>query len=225
MTHKTNPIAHRLGVVGNWHSRYFSKRNLGYFLEEDAVIRGTITVKHRRAGIERIDIERNANAIRVFLVTARPGLIIGRGGSGIEDLRKSLNRKVRELRVREKYDPDFIIQLNVEELKKPEISAKIVAENVAVSLEKRMSFRRVIKNALAKVMSYREVRGARIRVAGRLDGAEISRAEHVSEGSIPLITLRSHIDYAEDRAQCTYGIIGIKVWMYKGEILEKDLIL
>jgi small subunit ribosomal protein S3 len=224
MTHKTNPIAHRLGVVGNWHSRYFSKRNLGYFLEEDAVIRAAIVAKHRRAGIEKVDIERNANAIRVFLVTARPGLIIGRGGSGIDDLRKILNRKVRELRTRAKHDSDFVIQLNVEELKKPEVSAKIIAENVAVSLEKRMSFRRVIKNALAKVMSYREVKGARIRVAGRLDGAEISRTEFVAEGSIPLITLRSHIDYAEDRASCTYGILGIKVWLYKGEILEKELI-
>ena len=128
------------------------------------------------------------------------------------------------MRIKGKQAKDVVIQLNIEEVKKPEISGKIVAENVAVSLERRMPFRKTIKNTLAKVMSYRDVKGAKIKVSGRLDGAEISRREFVAEGKIPLITIRSLIDYGEERAYCTYGVIGIKVWIYKGEVLEKDLI-
>ena len=223
MTHKTNPISYRLGVNKNWQSRYFSKKNLGFFLEEDELIRSTVAEKYKRSGIEKTEIERQASSIKVFIRTARPGLVIGKGGTGIEDLRRLLNTRIKKLRSVKKKDPDFSLQLNIEEVKKPEISAQIVGENVAVSLEKRLPFRRVIKGALEKILSYKNVQGAKIKVGGRLGGAEISRSEFVADGKIPLITLRSNIDYAEERAYTTYGVIGIKVWIYKGEILDKDL--
>ncbi len=223
MTHKTNPISYRLGVNQNWQSRYFSKKNLGFFLEEDELIRATINAKYKRAGIERVEIERQASALKIFIRTARPGFVIGKGGTGIEDLRRLLTAKIKKLRLIKKKEADLSLQLNIEEVKKPETSAQIVAENVAVSLEKRLPFRRVIKGALAKILSYKNVQGAKIKVAGRLGGADISRSEFVAEGKIPLITLRSNIDYAEEKAHTTYGVIGVKVWIYKGEILDKDL--
>lgn len=192
-------------------------------MEEDELIRKTIGKAYKRAGIENIEIERNTNTVKIFISTARPGLIIGRGGAGIDALRTLLTKQLKKFRQAKALTEDFILQLNIEEVKKPEISAQIVAENIAVSLEKRIRFRRVIKSALAKIMSYKEVKGAKIKVSGRLDGVEISRSEFVAEGKIPLITVRSQIDYAEERAYCTYGVLGIKVWIYKGEILEKDL--
>jgi small subunit ribosomal protein S3 len=224
MTHKTNPLVHRLGIIYDWQSRYFVKQKRGFFLEEDALIRTAIQKKFKRSGIESIGIERNANTLKIYIKTARPGFIIGKGGTGVEELRKILQAKIKILREKSRQEKEVMIQLNIEEVKKPEISAKIVAENVAVSLERRMPFRKTIKNTLAKVMSYRDVKGAKIKVSGRLDGVEISRREFVAEGKIPLVTIRSLIDYAEERAYCTYGVIGIKVWIYKGEILEKDLI-
>ncbi len=224
MTHKTNPIAYRLGISQQWHARYFPKRgaDMKVMLQEDDLIRASIAKKFKRVGIESVDIERSGNVVKAFVHTARPGMIIGRGGSGIEETRTLLTRAVRLFRQRVKYTQDFIIQLNVEEVRKPEISAQVASENIALSLEKRLPFRRVIKQALEKIMSYKEVKGAKISVAGRLNGAEISRTEWVSDGKIPLITLRSHIDYAENRAYCTYGVLGIKVWIYKGESIPES---
>lgn len=224
MTHKTNPISYRLGITNNWRARYFPKKNIGFFLEEDELIRRTIQKKFKRSGIERVEIERYANTIKIFIKTARPGFLIGRGGSGVDELRKFLTEVLKKFRTRKNQGTDFVLQLNIEEVKKSEISAQIVAENIAISLERRIPFRRVIKNALAKIVSHKDVKGAKIKVSGRLDGVTISRREFVSEGKIPLVTIRSNIDYAEERAYCTYGVIGIKVWIYKGEILEKDLI-
>ncbi len=219
MTHKTNPIAYRLGISTQWHSRYFSEKNLKTFLEEDMLIRSLIEKKHKRSGIEKVDIERNGNVVRVFIHTARPGLIIGRGGSGVDDMRNILTKAIHVFRTKKKYSQDFVLQFNIEEVRRPEISAYIVSENIALSLEKRMPFRRVIKGALEKVMSYKEVKGAKMYVAGRLNGAEIARTEWVSDGKLPLVTLRSDIDYAENRAYCTYGTLGVKVWIYKGELV------
>ena len=158
MTHKTNPISYRLGITYNWHSRYFMRRDRGFFLEEDALIRTIIQKKFKRSGIESIGIERNADTVRVYIKTSRPGFIIGRGGTGVDELRKVLQEKIKLLRIKGKQAKDVVIQLNIEEVKKPEISGKIVAENVAVSLERRMPFRKTIKNTLAKVMSYRDVK-------------------------------------------------------------------
>ncbi|PIR26160.1 MAG: 30S ribosomal protein S3 [Candidatus Brennerbacteria bacterium CG11_big_fil_rev_8_21_14_0_20_43_10] len=219
MTHKTNPIAYRLGISTQWHSRYFSAKNLKTFLEEDMLIRSLIGKKHKRSGIEKVDIERSGNTVRVCIYTVRPGFIIGRGGSGVDDMRNILTKAIHVFRTKKNYSQDFVLQFNVEEVRRPEISAGIVSENIALSLEKRMPFRRVIKQALGKMMSYKEVKGAKVSVAGRLNGTLIARTEWVSDGKIPLITLRSDIDYAENRAYCTYGVLGIKVWVYKGELI------
>ncbi len=220
MTHKTNPIVYRLGIFENWRSRYFKPGEFGFLLEEDQLIRDIIEKKFRRSGIEKVEIERSGNQIKIFIFSARPGLIIGRGGTGINDLRQMIEKAVKKLRFKKKKNPDFLVQLNVEEVRKPEISAQIVAENVAMSLEKRIPFRRTIKGAMAKVMSYKEVKGVKIQVSGRLDGADIARTEWVSDGKIPLITLRSKIDYGTIRASIPQGDIGVKVWIYKGEQVE-----
>ncbi len=222
MTHKTNPIAYRLGISQQWHARYLPKHtaDMKFMLEEDELLRAAVAKKFKRAGIEKVDVERNGNVVKVFVHTARPGMIIGRGGSGIEETRKLLTQTVRAFRRKKKTSQDFVVQLNVEEVRRPEISAQVASENIALNLEKRLPFRRVIKQALEKIISYKEVKGAKISVAGRLNGAEISRTEWVSDGKIPLITLRSNIDYAENRAYCTYGVLGVKVWIYKGELIE-----
>ncbi|HCJ52195.1 MAG: 30S ribosomal protein S3 [Candidatus Brennerbacteria bacterium RIFOXYC1_FULL_41_11] len=217
MTHKTNPISHRLGIFENWRSRYFKPKEFGFLLEEDLKMREVIDHKFKRSGIEKIEIERSGNQVKIFIFSGRPGLIIGRGGTGISDLRQLLEKEVKKLRAKKKKSQDFLIQLNVEEVKKPDISAQLVAENVALNLEKRMPFRRTIKMAVLKVMSYKEVSGVKIQVSGRLDGADIARREWVSDGKIPLITLRSKIDYGTIRASIPQGDIGIKVWVYKGE--------
>jgi len=180
-------------------------------------MREVIDHKFKRSGIEKIEIERSGNQVKIFIFSGRPGLIIGRGGTGISDLRQLLEKEVKKLRAKKKKSQDFLIQLNVEEVKKPDISAQLVAENVALNLEKRMPFRRTIKMAVLKVMSYKEVSGVKIQVSGRLDGADIARREWVSDGKIPLITLRSKIDYGTIRASIPQGDIGIKVWVYKGE--------
>jgi small subunit ribosomal protein S3 len=170
-------------------------------------------------GVETIEIERTNEAIQIIIRSARPGLIIGRGGSGIEELRKSLTGAIREFRNKKGITGRFLIQLTIEEVRSPEISSQVVAENIATEIEKRTPFRRVIKQVLSRIMQHKEVKGAKIMVSGRLDGAEISRTEEIHEGKIPLVTLRSDIDYAESEARCTYGVVGIKVWIYKGEQL------
>jgi small subunit ribosomal protein S3 len=219
MTHKTNPISYRLGVNEEWRSRYFDTKNLKFFLEEDEIIRNTINKLFKRSGIERIEIERvRGNNIKIFISTARPGIIIGRGGKGVEDLRKELLKKIIKFRKEKNLETKNIdLDLAITEVKKPDISAQLVSENIATALEKRVPYRKVIKNALEKITTYKEVEGAKIMVSGRLNGVEIARREWVSKGRIPLITIRSNIDYAENKAYCTYGVIGIKVWIYKGE--------
>jgi small subunit ribosomal protein S3 len=219
MTHKTNPISYRLGVNEEWRSRYFDRKNLKFFLEEDEIIRNTINKLFKRSSIERIDIERvRGNNIKIFISTARPGIIIGRGGKGIEDLRKELLKKIIKFRKEKNLETKNIdLDLAITEVKKPDISAQLISENIAAALEKRVPYRKVIKNALEKITTYKEVQGAKIKVSGRLNGVEIARREWVSKGRIPLITIRSNIDYAENKAYCTYGVIGIKVWIYKGE--------
>lgn len=219
MTHKTNPISYRLGVNEEWRSRYFDTKNLKFFLEEDEIIRNTINKLFKRSGIERIEIERvRGNNIKIFISTARPGIIIGRGGKGVEDLRKELLKKIIKFRKEKNLEIKNIdLDLAITEVKKPDISAQLVSENIATALEKRVPYRKVIKNALEKITTYKEVEGAKIMVSGRLNGVEIARREWVSKGRIPLITIRSNIDYAENKAYCTYGVIGIKVWIYKGE--------
>jgi small subunit ribosomal protein S3 len=217
MGHKVHPKAYRLGIIKDWESRYFVRKGLPFFLEEDVLIRTLIKEKLKRVGIETITIERQGEAINITIRASKPGLIIGRGGSGIEDLRRVLSEKIQELRKKQNRSSKFTLSLSVEEVRHPATSAQVVAESIAVEIEKRTPFRRAIKQALSRVMQSKEVKGCKIMVSGRLDGAEISRTEWISEGKIPLVTLRSDIDYGEDRAYCTYGVVGVKVWIYKGE--------
>lgn len=218
MGHKIKPTAYRIGISKPWLSRYLVKKNLPAMLEEDHIIRAVAKKKLIKMGVESVEIERTVDAIQIFIRSARPGLIIGRGGTGIDELRKAIVKAVQQFRKKKKIEGKLSIQLTIEEVRQPETSAKVVAENIATELEKRTRFRRVIKQALARVMQHKkEVKGAKIMVSGRLDGAEISRTEWLHEGKIPLVTIRSDIDYAEFEAHCTYGVVGVKVWIYKGE--------
>ncbi|MFN7088593.1 MAG: 30S ribosomal protein S3 [Candidatus Paceibacteria bacterium] len=219
MGHKVRPNAYRLGISKPWRSRYLLKKDLPLALEEDHIIRQVINKKLAKMGVESIEIERTQDSIQILIKSARPGLIIGRGGTGIEDLRRVIMREVEKFRKKKNIESKYSIQLTVEEVKHPEISSKVVAENIAQELEKRTPFRRTIKQALSRIMQHKEVKGAKIMVSGRLDGAEIARTEWISEGKIPLVTIRSDIDYGEAEAHCTYGVVGVKVWIYRGEKL------
>lgn len=223
MGHKIKPNSLRLGILRGWSSRWFANREqTKRFLEEDLLVRKIISSKLSRAGIVHIHIERAASAYKVFIKAARPGLIIGRGGKGIEDLNKDVIKAVIKLRKRNKInEPVPNINLNVTELPRGEISAEVVAQNITHDLERRMKFRRVMKKYLDETMVTRGVKGVKIKAGGRLDGAEIARTEWLSGGSLPLTTLRADVDYGEATAFTTYGTIGIKVWIYKGEIFNK----
>lgn len=219
MGQKIHPISFRLGVTKNWASRWFLRGKYGKYLEEDEAIRKVIMSKIGQAGVSSIEIERTASNIRVFIKAAKPGLVIGRGGKGIEELNKAVIAAIKKIRGT-KAVPS--ISLNVEELKRNEISAQYIAQQIAWDIEKRMPFRRTMKKYLESAMQHKEVKGVKIRVSGRLDGAEIARAEWLSRGSLPLQTMRSDVDYGQATAFCTYGTVGIKVWVYKGEISPRD---
>lgn len=219
MGQKINPNSYRLGVVKNWPVRWFIKGGYAKFLEEDEAIRKTINKRIGLAGISEIQIERTQGHLRVFIKAARPGLIIGRGGKGVEDLNKAIADAVRKVRKTKNPIP---MSVNVEELKRSEISAPYVAQQIAWDLEKRMPFRRTMKKYIEQVAQNREVKGVKIFLSGRLDGNEIARREWLVRGSLPLQTLRADIDYAKATAYTTYGTIGIRVWIYKGEIFNKE---
>jgi small subunit ribosomal protein S3 len=222
MGQKTNPIAFRLGVVKDWKSRWFSRKNLGAFLEEDYLIRTVLEERLARASVESIDIVRSGNTVSVTVRSARPGLIIGRGGKGLEEL-QTLMRRALEGRARRRGNLVVrTIKLEIEEIRRPEMHARLVAKSIAEQLERRIPFRRVLKQTLEKVMQQKGVEGVKITVAGRLEGAEIARTETMSRGKIPLATLRADIDYAPVEARTTYGVIGIKVWLYRGEVFKEE---
>jgi len=219
MAQKIHPKSLRLGINQNWSSRWFNLKNQPKYLEEDFHIRKFLNNKLKTAKIETIDIERTVKNINVVIKAARPGLIIGRGGSAVEDLRSGLIEIIKTLRFKGKKDGKNIVNLSlsIEEVRKPEISATIVAQNIVEDIEKRIPFRRTLKMHLSKIMQHKEVKGAKVMISGRLDGAEIARREWLKEGQLPLVTLRSDIDYGVATAFCTYGAVGIKVWIYKGE--------
>jgi small subunit ribosomal protein S3 len=212
MGHKIQPNSYRLGIIKGWESRWFSPKNASQWLEEDEKIREVIMKKIGQAGIARIEIERLSDRCRILIKANRPGLIIGRGGKGIDELTKAIE-KIMHSRVN--------LSLNVEELKRTELAAQVAAQNIAWDLERRMPFRRTAKKHLDSYFQHREVRGARIQLAGRLDGAEIARRETFSRGKLPLSTLRANIDYGEATAFCSYGAVGVKVWLYTGEVFDK----
>jgi len=211
MGRKISPIAYRLGINKPWRSRWMPLgKNFGKWLEEDEKIRGVIMKKVGKAGIASIEIERTPDKYRIFIKASRPGFIIGRGGGGVEELEKLLRKIIT---------PGASLSLTVEELKRTEVSAQVMAQNIAWDLEKRMPYRRVLKRYIDIAMQNKEVKGVKIQVAGRLGGAEIARREHLESGKLPLTTLRADIDYGETTAFTKYGTIGVKVWIYKGEIL------
>lgn len=224
MGQKIRPFSYRLGIIHNWNSRWMPK-NLKFKnqLEEDVVIRKIIDEKIGPAGIVRTEIERSAdNSFKISIKAARPGLVIGRGGKGIEDLSKAIETKLNSLfKKRGQANVKFAIRLNVEELKRSEVSAQYVAQSIAWDLEKRLPFRRTIKKYIENSMQNKDVQGIKIKLSGRLDGAEIARREWLSKGKLPLQTLRANIDYGEATAFNTYGTVGIKVWIYKGEVFSK----
>ena len=224
MGQKTNPTLFRLGITKPWPVRWFIKGKYAKFLEEDEAIRKVIVKKIGQAGISAIEIERMQGNLKIFIKAARPGLIIGRGGKGIEELNKAIEAAVRKVRGVEgaKKKSGINLSVNVEELKRSEVSAVYVAQQIAWDLEKRLPYRRTIKKYLGSIMQNKEVKGAKILLSGRLGGKEIARREHLSKGSLPLQTLRADIDYGKATAFTTYGTIGVKVWIYKGSILDKE---
>ncbi len=223
MGNKIKPNSFRLGLIENWKSRWMPRKSFKNFLMEDEAIREIINSKIGNAGIARIEIERTANACRVYIKAAKPGLIIGRGGTGIELLGKAIEAALAKLRRKEKLPEHKVaLNLNVEELKRTEVSSTNVAQNIAWDLENRLPFRRTIKKAIENNMQNREVKGIKVRVSGRLDGGEIARREWLAKGKLPLQTLRANIDFGEATAFTTYGTIGVKVWIYKGEVFEKE---
>ena len=210
MGQKVNPNGIRLGINRTWSSRWFSKSDYSKLLHQDLEIKKYVLEKLKNASNSKVNIERAAKKIRISIYSSRPGIIIGKKGADIETLKNRLT-KLSSLEV----------FLDIKEVRKPEVEAKLVAENIATQLEKRVSFRRAMKKAVQSSMRL-GAKGVKVLCSGRLGGAEIARTEKYHEGSVPLHTLRSDIDYATAEAETTYGICGIKVWINKGEILNKD---
>ncbi|MEI6477870.1 MAG: 30S ribosomal protein S3 [bacterium] len=213
MGQKVNPIGIRIGFNKGWNAHWFSQRNYAANLQEDSIIRELIQKRHPKSGISQIEIFRSRGEVVVSVHTAKPGIIIGRSGSGVQDLKLKLE-KAAFSRMLHKERPT--LRLNIVELKSPELNAQVVADNIAGQLERRISVKRAIKQSIERTME-KKAKGIKIRVAGRLGGSEIARSENISQGSIPLQTIRSDISYAQAEAHTTYGIIGIKVWIYLGQ--------
>ncbi|MDL2207357.1 30S ribosomal protein S3 [Desulfovibrio sp. OttesenSCG-928-M14] len=211
MGQKVNPFGFRLGYNKNWQSRWYSKKDYPAFVFEDHNIRKHVKKLLYTAGLSRIEIERPGDKVRLILSTARPGIVIGRKGVEIEKLRADL---------RKKFGREFAIEVN--EIRRPEIEAQLVAENVAQQLERRVAFRRAMKRTVSMARKF-GAEGIKIGCAGRLAGAEIARSEWYRDGRVPLQTLRADIDYGYAEARTTYGIIGVKVWIFKGELLDNEV--
>lgn len=213
MGHKINPIAFRLGQLYTWPSHWFARKQLyAKFLRQDVEIREFLTSKLKESGFERVEIERGINNLTLTIHAAKPGLIIGRSGVGVEELKKNIKNKFL------KKNENLV--LNIQEVEKQSLSARIVLLNMVADLEKRMPFRRVLKHALDKI-GKAGAKGGKVWVSGRLNGADIARREVLSFGKIPLHNLRADIGYAFGEAQTIYGKLGVKVWIYKGEVFEK----
>ncbi|MBI2025076.1 MAG: 30S ribosomal protein S3 [Candidatus Harrisonbacteria bacterium] len=224
MGQKIKPFSYRLGIINTWNSRWLPKKlKFKNQLEEDVLVRKIINEKIGQAGIVKIEIERGSdNSFKINIKAARPGLVIGRGGQGITDLTKAIDAELRQLyRKRGVPATKFGLSLNVEELRRSELSAQYMAQSIAWDFERRLPFRRTIKKYIEQALQNREVQGVKIKVSGRLDGAEIARREWLGKGKLPLQTLRANIDYGETTAFNTYGTVGVKVWLYKGEVFNK----
>lgn len=222
MAQKIKPTAYRIGITLPWLSRWFPKKQVRFFLEEDHIIREIVKKKILAAGIASIEIERTGETTRVIVKAARPGLIIGRGGKGIEDLKNAILSAIASFRRKNKIMGKFSLNVTIEELKRFEISAQVTAQQVAFDIEKRLPFRRVMKRTIETVMQNRDVQGVKIKLSGRLGGAEIARTEQLAKGKMSLQSLRANVDYGEATAFNTYGTVGVKLWIYKGELFEEN---
>lgn len=207
MGQKINPIGMRIGIILGWESKWYADKDYAELLHEDLRIREYIAKRLNDASVSKVEIERAANRVNVSVHTAKPGMVIGKGGTEVEALRKALNQLTNKR-----------VHINIIEIKRADLDAKLVAENIARQLENRVSFRRAQKQAIQRTMRS-GAKGIKTQVSGRLGGADIARAEHYSEGTVPLHTLRADIDYAHAEADTTYGKLGVKVWIYRGEVL------
>lgn len=210
MGRKVHPIGFRLGIVHDWESKWYAERNYTEQLHEDLFIRRLINDELTRAGISRIEIERSANRIEVAIHTSKPGIVIGKQGANVERLRQMLEHQVGKK-----------VHLKIEEIKDPESNARLIAESIAEQLARRVAYRRAMKQAATQAMRRGTVQGIKIKVSGRLGGAEMSRSVTEMEGRVPLHTIRANIDFAIVHAHTTYGRIGVKVWVYRGDVLPE----
>lgn len=210
MGQKVHPYGFRVGYNKDWHSHWFAKNEFAEFLEEDLDLKRDLKKRFSGAGVSHIDIERAANRLKIIIYTSRPGIIIGRKGSEIEKLKEDLSKKTQ----RE-------VLISIQEIRKPELNAQLQAEKVAQQLEKRIAFRRAMKKVMEETLRF-GAEGVKVMCAGRLNGAEIARTEWFLEGQLPLHTLRSDVDYGFAEAHTTFGVIGVKVWIYRGEILDPN---
>ena len=220
MSHKVHPKIYRIGHITDWDSRWLAKKKTQDYLEEDFYIREFFKKRLKNASVEKIEIEKFLGKTNVAIFSARPGLIIGRAGSGITEIKKALEKKIYSLRKRRLLKSSMqpaVSNIEIKEIKNPWLFAVLVSQWIADQLEKRIRYRRVLKQTLDKVMANKEVKGVRAEVAGRLDGKEIARTEWLKRGRLPRQTLRADIGFGTAEALCTYGKIGVKVWIYKGE--------
>ena len=224
MSHRVHPKAYRLRETSDWDSRWQFKKSIPQYLKEDFVIRDFLEEKLKDSGVQNIEIERFPGKANIIINTSKPGFIIGRGGKGAEELKKELEKKIiksykslinQKLTALDKVKEE--IRIEIREIRNPWAHSNIIAQWIAQQIERRMPYRRVLKQTLSKIMVNKEIKGARVEVAGRLNGAQIARREWIKNGQLPRQTLRADIDYGTARAYCTYGVIGVKVWLYKGE--------
>ncbi|MCK4520609.1 30S ribosomal protein S3 [Candidatus Parcubacteria bacterium] len=224
MSHRVHPKAYRLRETSDWDSRWQFKKSIPKYLKEDFVIRDFLEERLKDSGVQNIEIERFPGKVNIIINTSKPGFIIGRGGKGAEELKKELEKKIiksykplinQKLTALNKVKEE--IRIEIREIRNPWTYSNIIAQWIAQQIERRMPYRRVLKQALSKIMVNKEIKGARVEVSGRLNGAQIARREWIKNGRLPRQTLRADIDYGTARAYCTYGVIGIKVWLYKGE--------
>jgi len=214
MGQKVHPYAFRIPTLRTWSSRWFAKKNYASLLKEDMSIRDYLKKKLKKSSVSDINIERSAETINIAIFTSKPGLVIGRGGGGIEDLTQEIKKKFFASK-------KITLKISIQEVTKPMLSAELVAQNMAEQIEKRIPFRRVLKTSLDQIMRAGAL-GAKVCVGGRLNGADIARSEKLHQGKVPLHTIRADVDYASTTAATTYGSIGVKVWIYKGEVFSKE---
>lgn len=218
MSHTVHPYSHRIGILRGWKSRWFAPNGkYQQFLKTDVMLREYIVKRLRGNYVAGVEMERGPKILRIIIKSSRPGMIIGRSGENMTKLRADIETQIKRLGLKVSEE----LKIDVEEVRNPEANAAIVAQMVAEGLEKRLPFRRVVKQMLEKVMANREVKGIKIYLGGRLGGAEMARTEELKKGQVPLQTLRADIDFAREKAYMTYGQIGIKVWIYRGEVFEK----